>query len=121
MTTIISHYPLKIKQIFRIFRLVGTNFSFFFEYMIQIVVRSVKDYSENRKFDAETLEFRKTYSKMKYGRNNVILEFKLNYNPNHSYLSQLDVTYKTPDLMSHFLPPHEVSFTFCCSSIVFPR
>ncbi|VRU40029.1 lipase [Streptococcus pneumoniae] len=42
-------------------------------------------------------------------------------NPNHSYLSQLDVTYKTPDLMSHFLPPHEVSFTFCCSSIVFPR
>ncbi|WP_220514456.1 hypothetical protein, partial [Streptococcus pneumoniae] len=40
-------------------------------------------------------------------------------NPNHSYLSQLDVTYKTPDLMSHFLPPHEVSFTFCCSSIVF--
>ncbi|WP_235888390.1 argininosuccinate synthase, partial [Streptococcus pneumoniae] len=38
-------------------------------------------------------------------------------NPNHSYLSQLDVTYKTPDLMSHFLPPHEVSFTFCCSSI----
>ncbi|VPK26390.1 pblB [Streptococcus pneumoniae] len=43
------------------------------------------------------------------------------YNPNHSYLSQLDVTYKTPDLMSHFLPPHEVSFTFCCSSIVFPR
>ncbi|VMT43356.1 phage terminase large subunit [Streptococcus pneumoniae] len=43
------------------------------------------------------------------------------YTPNHSYLSQLDVTYKTPDLMSHFLPPHEVSFTFCCSSIVFPR
>ncbi|VOD47268.1 phage-like protein [Streptococcus pneumoniae] len=43
------------------------------------------------------------------------------FNPNHSYLSQLDVTYKTPDLMSHFLPPHEVSFTFCCSSIVFPR
>lgn len=41
--------------------------------------------------------------------------------PNHSYLSQLDVTYKTPDLMSHFLPPHAVSFTFCCSSIVFPR
>ncbi|VJF51932.1 glutamine ABC transporter membrane-spanning permease [Streptococcus pneumoniae] len=41
--------------------------------------------------------------------------------PNHSYLSQLDVTYQTPDLMSHFLPPHEVSFTFCCSSIVFPR
>ncbi|HFV3024703.1 TPA: type I restriction-modification system subunit M N-terminal domain-containing protein, partial [Streptococcus pneumoniae] len=40
------------------------------------------------------------------------------FNPNHSYLSQLDVTYKTPDLMSHFLPPHEVSFTFCCSSIV---
>ncbi|WP_235888392.1 MBL fold metallo-hydrolase, partial [Streptococcus pneumoniae] len=39
------------------------------------------------------------------------------FNPNHSYLSQLDVTYKTPDLMSHFLPPHEVSFTFCCSSI----
>ncbi|VOY36384.1 ABC transporter membrane protein [Streptococcus pneumoniae] len=97
--------------------------------MIQIVVRSVKDYSENRKFDTEILELRKTYSKMKYGRNNVILEFKLNYNnivevsfyPNHSYLSQLDVTYKTPDLMSHFLPPHEVSFTFCCSSIVFPR
>ncbi|WP_257641128.1 hypothetical protein, partial [Streptococcus pneumoniae] len=29
------------------------------------------------------------------------------FNPNHSYLSQLDVTYKTPDLMSHFLPPHE--------------
>ncbi|MDS2503014.1 hypothetical protein RKU35_07325, partial [Streptococcus pneumoniae] len=28
-----------------------------------------------------------------------------NLNPNHSYLSQLDVTYKTPDLMSHFLPP----------------
>ncbi|TNW55677.1 glutamine ABC transporter permease, partial [Streptococcus pneumoniae] len=26
------------------------------------------------------------------------------YIPNHSYLSQLDVTYKTPDLMSHFLP-----------------
>ncbi|VRG43738.1 ABC transporter ATP-binding protein [Streptococcus pneumoniae] len=44
-----------------------------------------------------------------------------NLTPNHSYLSQLDVTYKTPDLMSHFLPPHEVSFTFCCSSIVFPR
>ncbi|WP_150857198.1 hypothetical protein, partial [Streptococcus pneumoniae] len=30
----------------------------------------------------------------------------LTLNPNHSYLSQLDVTYKTPDLMSHFLPPH---------------
>ncbi|WP_057526156.1 YSIRK-type signal peptide-containing protein, partial [Streptococcus pneumoniae] len=30
------------------------------------------------------------------------LVYKLN--PNHSYLSQLDVTYKTPDLMSHFLP-----------------
>ncbi|SNH02776.1 transposase-like protein [Streptococcus pneumoniae] len=45
----------------------------------------------------------------------------LSFLPNHSYLSQLDVTYKTPDLMSHFLPPHEVSFTFCCSSIVFPR
>ncbi|WP_150820211.1 hypothetical protein, partial [Streptococcus pneumoniae] len=27
----------------------------------------------------------------------------LTLNPNHSYLSQLDVTYKTPDLMSHFL------------------
>ncbi|MDG8722965.1 hypothetical protein OLC72_09255, partial [Streptococcus pneumoniae] len=27
------------------------------------------------------------------------------FTPNHSYLSQLDVTYKTPDLMSHFLPP----------------
>ncbi|HEW0877107.1 TPA: glutamine ABC transporter permease, partial [Streptococcus pneumoniae] len=25
------------------------------------------------------------------------------FTPNHSYLSQLDVTYKTPDLMSHFL------------------
>ncbi|VOT63464.1 cell wall surface anchor family protein [Streptococcus pneumoniae] len=47
--------------------------------------------------------------------------YNLSGNPNHSYLSQLDVTYKTPDLMSHFLPPHEVSFTFCCSSIVFPR
>ncbi|HHD9905355.1 TPA: pneumococcal-type histidine triad protein [Streptococcus pneumoniae] len=46
---------------------------------------------------------------------------RVSYIPNHSYLSQLDVTYKTPDLMSHFLPPHEVSFTFCCSSIVFPR
>ncbi|WP_212750437.1 hypothetical protein [Streptococcus pseudopneumoniae] len=43
------------------------------------------------------------------------------YTPNHSYLSQLDVTYKNPDLMSHFLPPYEASFTFCCSSIVFPR
>ncbi|MFR6818634.1 CBS domain-containing protein, partial [Streptococcus pneumoniae] len=30
---------------------------------------------------------------------------KTKVNPNHSYLSQLDVTYKTPDLMSHFLPP----------------
>ena len=48
--------------------------------MIQIVIRSIKGYNENRKFDAETLEFRKTYSKTKYGRNNVILEFKLNYN-----------------------------------------
>lgn len=46
---------------------------------------------------------------------------QITFNPNHSYLSQLDVTYKTPDLMSHFLPPHEISFTFCCSSIVFPR
>ncbi|MEE5553574.1 hypothetical protein V2O99_10185, partial [Streptococcus pneumoniae] len=27
------------------------------------------------------------------------------FTPNHSYLSQLDVTYQTPDLMSHFLPP----------------
>ncbi|UKP76727.1 glutamine ABC transporter permease [Streptococcus pneumoniae] len=55
---------------------------------------------------------------------NNVLEITVGYsifNPNHSYLSQLDVTYKTPDLMSHFLPPHEVSFTFCCSSIVFPR
>ncbi|VRF41906.1 ABC transporter membrane protein [Streptococcus pneumoniae] len=50
-----------------------------------------------------------------------IIMKKTFFNPNHSYLSQLDVTYKTPDLMSHFLPPHEVSFTFCCSSIVFPR
>ncbi|MDG7726515.1 oligohyaluronate lyase, partial [Streptococcus pneumoniae] len=34
------------------------------------------------------------------------LQIKLTwFNPNHSYLSQLDVTYKTPDLMSHFLPP----------------
>lgn len=48
--------------------------------MIQIVVRSVKDYSENRKFGSETLELRKTYSKMKYELNNVILEFELNYN-----------------------------------------
>ncbi|WP_409350065.1 site-specific integrase, partial [Streptococcus pneumoniae] len=47
------------------------------------------------------------------------LEVLNTISPNHSYLSQLDVTYKTPDLMSHFLPPHEVSFTFCCSSIVF--
>ncbi|MDT6083337.1 hypothetical protein RQ658_04770, partial [Streptococcus pneumoniae] len=30
---------------------------------------------------------------------------KISVTPNHSYLSQLDVTYKTPDLMSHFLPP----------------
>ncbi|MDS3046684.1 hypothetical protein RK273_08135, partial [Streptococcus pneumoniae] len=30
---------------------------------------------------------------------------KIHFIPNHSYLSQLDVTYKTPDLMSHFLPP----------------
>ncbi|MDV8374018.1 hypothetical protein L3A03_00005, partial [Streptococcus pneumoniae] len=44
---------------------------------------------------------------------------EITVSPNHSYLSQLDVTYQTPDLMSHFLPPHEVSFTFCCSSIVF--
>ncbi|MEE5244093.1 hypothetical protein V2L27_10595, partial [Streptococcus pneumoniae] len=51
----------------------------------------------------------------------VLERYKDKVNPNHSYLSQLDVTYKTPDLMSHFLPPHEVSFTFCCSSIVFPR
>ncbi|VMC97068.1 putative glutamine transport system permease protein [Streptococcus pneumoniae] len=50
----------------------------------------------------------------------IFMTFRI-LNPNHSYLSQLDVTYKTPDLMSHFLPPHEVSFTFCCSSIVFPR
>ncbi|VPC80352.1 ABC transporter membrane protein [Streptococcus pneumoniae] len=41
--------------------------------------------------------------------------------PNHSYLSQLDVTYKTPDLMRRKKVAHEVSFTFCCSSIVFPR
>ncbi|VPS80095.1 ABC transporter ATP-binding protein [Streptococcus pneumoniae] len=66
-----------------------------------------------------------TSSKLDYTRaylpqENVIVQ-KLKVNPNHSYLSQLDVTYKTPDLMSHFLPPHEVSFTFCCSSIVFPR
>ncbi|VJG70853.1 binding-protein-dependent transport systems inner membrane component [Streptococcus pneumoniae] len=53
--------------------------------------------------------------------NSFKLAFSLIITPNHSYLSQLDVTYKTPDLMSHFLPPHEVSFTFCCSSIVFPR
>ncbi|MDS8823910.1 hypothetical protein RLL37_07935, partial [Streptococcus pneumoniae] len=32
-------------------------------------------------------------------------DFQKPSNPNHSYLSQLDVTYKTPDLMSHFLPP----------------
>ncbi len=55
------------------------------------------------------------------GRTNGKLIGLDNLIPNHSYLSQLDVTYKTPDLMSHFLPPHEVSFTFCCSSIVFPR
>ncbi len=48
--------------------------------MIQIIVRSIKGYSENRKFDAETLELRKPYSKAKYRLNNVILEFKLNYN-----------------------------------------
>ena len=47
--------------------------------MIQIVVRSIKDYSENKKFDAETLELRKTYSKTKYRLNNVILEFKSFY------------------------------------------
>ncbi|AKU19960.1 putative glutamine transport system permease protein [Streptococcus pneumoniae] len=52
---------------------------------------------------------------------NHLKDYMKKVNPNHSYLSQLDVTYKTPDLMSHFLPPHEVSFTFCCSSIVFPR
>ncbi|VKC52756.1 putative glutamine transport system permease protein [Streptococcus pneumoniae] len=60
-------------------------------------------------------------------RNDILLKIRIGklevsfFHPNHSYLSQLDVTYKTPDLMSHFLPPHEVSFTFCCSSIVFPR
>ncbi|VFI07512.1 putative glutamine transport system permease protein [Streptococcus pneumoniae] len=43
----------------------------------------------------------------------IIYYFKFIY-PNHSYLSQLDVTYKTPDLMSHFLPPHEVSFLSFC-------
>ncbi len=75
----------------------------------------------------------RTAQKQVAGVNAQQLEDQLNYtyrvaeashsifNPNHSYLSQLDVTYKTPDLMSHFLPPHEVSFTFCCSSIVFPR
>ncbi|COJ15563.1 major facilitator superfamily permease [Streptococcus pneumoniae] len=52
---------------------------------------------------------------------NIVMILPTLFTPNHSYLSQLDVTYKTPDLMSHFLPPHEVSFTFCCSSIVFPR
>ncbi|VPI02426.1 NADPH-dependent FMN reductase domain-containing protein [Streptococcus pneumoniae] len=55
------------------------------------------------------------------GSSRAQLQLRQILNPNHSYLSQLDVTYKTPDLMSHFLPPHEVSFTFCCSSIVFPR
>ncbi len=79
LTTIISHYPLKSNKFSEYLGLLAQIFHFF-EYMIQIVVRSVKDYSENRKFDAETLELRKTYSKMKYGRNNVILEFKLNYN-----------------------------------------
>ncbi|WP_224782615.1 hypothetical protein, partial [Streptococcus pneumoniae] len=43
---------------------------------------------------------------------NHLKDYMKKVNPNHSYLSQLDVTYKTPDLMSHFLPPHEVSFTF---------
>ncbi|VPR34654.1 MarR family transcriptional regulator [Streptococcus pneumoniae] len=58
----------------------------------------------------------------KYDKEQLVVNPPLQHiNPNHSYLSQLDVTYKTPDLMSHFLPPHEVSFTFCCSSIVFPR
>ncbi|WP_257641474.1 PTS sugar transporter subunit IIC, partial [Streptococcus pneumoniae] len=37
----------------------------------------------------------------------IVLDVLLYLPPNHSYLSQLDVTYKTPDLMSHFLPPHE--------------
>ncbi|WP_078139185.1 heparinase II/III family protein, partial [Streptococcus pneumoniae] len=32
----------------------------------------------------------------------VSLEKQIDFIPNHSYLSQLDVTYKTPDLMSHF-------------------
>ncbi|VSP67644.1 putative glutamine transport system permease protein [Streptococcus pneumoniae] len=66
----------------------------------------------DRKVSTEEVD---EYLKMKHEKQ---VEF---INPNHSYLSQLDVTYKTPDLMSHFLPPHEVSFTFCCSSIVFPR
>ncbi|MDV8780496.1 hypothetical protein L3C55_04090, partial [Streptococcus pneumoniae] len=35
----------------------------------------------------------------------LLLSPKFKIYPNHSYLSQLDVTYKTPDLMSHFLPP----------------
>ncbi|WP_225356269.1 hypothetical protein, partial [Streptococcus pneumoniae] len=33
-----------------------------------------------------------------------LLDKEAVFTPNHSYLSQLDVTYKTPDLMSHFLP-----------------
>ncbi|CKI56316.1 phosphoglycerate mutase [Streptococcus pneumoniae] len=66
---------------------------------------------DTRMFGAESL----------YSTTQRTIQFIKSLNPNHSYLSQLDVTYKTPDLMSHFLPPHEVSFTFCCSSIVFPR
>ncbi|WP_220513705.1 hypothetical protein, partial [Streptococcus pneumoniae] len=62
---------------------------------------------------------REIFDKTRFARNSFIKYIILakgitieTFNPNHSYLSQLDVTYKTPDLMSHFLPPHEVSFTF---------
>ncbi|BDS68096.1 hypothetical protein PC0027_20010 [Streptococcus pneumoniae] len=74
--------------------------------------------------DAILFEVSYTTIEFAFGKAETIQEVENrfnNYIPNHSYLSQLDVTYKTPDLMSHFLPPHEVSFTFCCSSIVFPR
>ena len=82
LTTIIS-LSIKINKFSEYLGLLAQIFHFF-EYMIQIVVRSVKDYSENREiWTQKTLEFRKTYSKMKYGRNNVIL------NSNH-FITILD-------------------------------
>ncbi|WP_050966154.1 helix-turn-helix domain-containing protein, partial [Streptococcus pneumoniae] len=61
-----------------------------------------EDHDLTQKQIAKILSFTNSaYAKIERGEHTLTADVLVT--PNHSYLSQLDVTYKTPDLMSHFL------------------